>query len=92
VARRAAADCLGGLSALFAIGVAYAVVFQTLASISPGVERPPETPAAETFSLPASLVSLTLLWLVIGFLVFYLRQLLKENTRVRKLRASGAAD
>ncbi len=77
-----------GLTALFAIGVAYVVVFGTLACISPGVERPHEKLAAETFSIPASLVSLTLLWLVIGFLVFYLRQLLKENTRVRKLRGS----
>lgn len=86
-----------GLTALFAIGVAYVVVFETYAVvsetpawISPSVERPPDKLAAEPFSIPASLVSLTLLWLVIGFLVFYLRQLLKDNTRVRKLYASGA--
>ena len=78
-----------GLTVLFAAGVAYAVVFQTLASIAPGVERPKETPAAETYGLAASLVSLALLWLVIGFLVFYLRQLLKENARARRLYASG---
>jgi len=78
-----------GMTVLFAIGVAYAVVFHTVAWIAPGVERPPEKLAAKTFSISASLVSLTFLWLVIGFLVFYLRQLLKENTRVRKLRAPG---
>lgn len=75
-----------GLTVLFVLGVAYALVFHTLAWLAPGVEHPAETLDAETFSLPAALVTLALLWLVIGFLVFYLRQLLNENTRVRKLR------
>jgi cytochrome b6 len=73
------------LTALFAAGVAYVVAFDALAWTSPGVEHPPEKLAAETFSIPASLVSLAILWSLIGFLVFYLWQLLKENSRVRRL-------
>jgi hypothetical protein len=32
-----------------------------------------------------ALVSLVLLWLVVGFLVYYLLQLARENARIRKL-------
>ena len=61
------------------------VVLQALAWASPGAEHPQQALSPETFSLFGSLVSLALLWSVIGFLIFYLRQLVEENTRVRRL-------
>lgn len=69
-------------TALFVLWLVYAAVFQILAMVAPGPEHPPTAPA------PASaraLVSLGFLWCVIGFLAFYLRQLLRENTRIRTL-------
>ena len=41
--------------------------------------------ASCTPDMAGSLLTLGLMWAVIGFLVFYLRQLLKENARIRKL-------
>jgi len=73
---------------LLLVLTAYVVGFEVLAMTTPGIDHPPEKLAAETFSLSASIVWLVLLWSVIGFLIFYLRQLLQENTRVRKLRES----
>ena len=77
-----------GFAILFLVLTAYVVVFEILAMIAPGIDHPPEKLAAETFSLSGGIVWLVLLWSVIGFLIFYLRQLLKENTRARKLYGS----
>ena len=74
-----------GFTALFVVLGAYAILFETLAIIAPGVDHPPEALTAETFNLSRGIVSLVLLWSVITFLIFYLRRLLKESTRVRKL-------
>jgi cytochrome b6 len=63
-----------------------------LAWFSPGPQRPHQALSAETFSLSRSLTSLALVWSVIGFLVFYLRQLAKENTRVRRLYKEKPAE
>jgi cytochrome b6 len=81
-----------GWTAAFVALLVYVVVFQIMAWISPGPERPHEDLTAETFRLARSLVSLGLLWAVIGFLVFYLRRLLKENTRVRRLYQEKLAE
>ncbi len=81
-----------GWTAVFVALLVYVVVFQVLAWISPGPERPHEQLTAATFSLPRALVSLGLLWAVIGFLIFYLRGLLRENTRVRRLYGEKAGD
>ena len=61
------------------------IVFQIWALATPGVHHAPGETAPSDGNLAAGLVSLALLWIVIGFLVFYLRQLLKENTRIRQL-------
>lgn len=63
----------------------YAAVFETIAWLDPGVAHPPEVFVADTYSLSSGMVSLTLMWLVIAFSVFYLRRLLQENTRNRRL-------
>ena len=73
-------------TAAFAILVAYALVFQAWAMAGPGMEHGSgEAAASESAGMVGSLITLGLIWAVIGFLVFYLRQLLKENTRVREL-------
>jgi len=74
-----------GFTVLFLVLLVYVLVFEALALIAPGVDAPPHEWEAETYSLANSLVSLALFWGAIAFLIFYLRQLLKENTRVRKL-------
>ncbi len=73
------------LTAVFLAFLLYALVFEILALIAPGVERPPEELAAQTYRVPESVVSLALLWSVIGLLIYYLRRLVVENTRIRKL-------
>jgi quinol-cytochrome oxidoreductase complex cytochrome b subunit len=74
-----------GWTVLFAALLVAKVVLQAVAWIAPRPARPRQAPAAETFSLSRGLVLLGLLWTVIGFLVFYLYQLVKENTRIRRL-------
>jgi cytochrome b6 len=74
--------------AVFVMLVAYAVVFQLLAWMDDGLEHPREELVAATYSLSWGIVSLVLFWSVIGFLIFYLWQLLRENTRIRRLRDS----
>ena len=74
-----------GFTAVFILLVVYAAVFQIWALTTPGVHHAPGETAPSEGSLAAGLVSLALLWIVIGFLAFYLRQLLKENTRIRRL-------
>ena len=81
-----------GWTVVFLALLGYAVLFQILAWISPGPEHPRQALAAKTLSLPRSLVSLGLVWAVIGFLVYYLRQLVKENTRVRRLYEEKPAE
>jgi len=51
-------------------------------------DRPPQ-PAGPTVSLSGSIVWLVMFWSVIGFLIIYLRKLLLENTRIRKLYRPG---
>jgi cytochrome b6 len=70
---------------IFALLLAYVAAFQVLAAFSPGARHPAEVTAPQTMSTLHSVVSLVFLWSVIGFLIFYLRQLLRENARVRRL-------
>ncbi len=72
-------------TALFLALLAYALVFEIWAWLAPGVKHTQDTLVAETYRLSASLLSLVLFWGLIGFLLFCLRQLLCENTRIRKL-------
>jgi cytochrome b6 len=74
-----------GWTAVFVLWLAYVAVFQILAMIVPGPEHPHGPPAGAASGSARALVSLGVLWCVIGFLVFYLRQLLRENTRIRAL-------
>jgi cytochrome b6 len=76
-----------GFTAAFAIVFLYVLTVEMLAWIAPGVKRAPEVLIAETYSVSRSMVSLVLLWTAIGFLLFYLRRLLLENARIRRLRA-----
>ena len=63
-----------------------------LVLFSPGVQHSPEKLTAETYDLSGGSVSLVLFWMVIGFLIVYLRRLLAENTRIRKLyRGDGGS-
>jgi len=81
-----------GFTALFLVLLAYAIVFEILALWAPGVEHPDEELAANTYNISRGVVSLALFWSVIGFVIFYLRQLLKENTRVRKMVPGNSCD
>ena len=74
-----------GFTAVFVLLAVYAAVFQIWAAATPGVDHASADPASGSASIAGSLFTLALMWIVIGFLVFYLRQLLKENTRIRKL-------
>jgi cytochrome b6 len=80
------------LTWLFVLLLAYALVFEVLALRAPGVESHSETASRGT-PLAGVLVSLSLLWAVIGFLTYALLQLARVNTRFRLLsrrRASGS--
>ena len=74
---------------IFLCGLGYAVVFELLALIGPGMEHPPEALTAPTYDLAHGLVTLVLVWGIIGFLVFYLWKMMRENARVRKLYEGG---
>ena len=64
------------LTAVFLlVALLYVVTFEVLAWADPGVRRSPEPLAAETYGLVPSTLTLLLFWMVIGFLVFYLRRL-----------------
>ena len=67
-----------GLTVLFLLLVAYAATLEIWAMAAPGVEH------ARGQAVAGDLVSLCLLWTAIGFLVFYLHQLRKANTQVRR--------
>ena len=72
-------------TAVFLLVFLYAATFEILAWAAPGIRRPPEALAAETYGLARSFVTLLLFWAVIGFLAFYLRRLARENARIRNL-------
>jgi len=67
-----------GLTVLFALLLACAATLESWAMAVPGVEHAHTQPAA------GDLVALGLLWTAIGFLIFYLHQLRKANTQVRR--------
>jgi cytochrome b6 len=73
-------------TAVFVMVLLCAAVLEGLALLDPALENEPETLVAETYSLAGGAVSLVLLWAAIAFLIYYLRQLLGENTRLRKWR------
>lgn len=74
-----------GFTTVFTLLVVYAVVFQIWALAAPGADHAPAETASVDANVAASVVSLAFVWVVIGFLVFYLRQLFKENRRIRQL-------
>jgi cytochrome b6 len=74
-----------GFTAAFTILLLGVVALEILAMADPGVQRAPEILTAETYNVWHGALSLVMLWTVIGFLVFYLRQLLRQNTRIRSL-------
>ena len=87
--RRASRDQRSpGFTILVLAAVAYIVVFQVLAVLTPGAEQPPAEPAEGAYRVSRAAVSLALFWSVIVFLIAYLRRLRKENARVRKLYSS----
>lgn len=71
------------VTVLFLALLAYALVFQVLAWLAPGVDRSSDGLTAETYRFGSLLTSLILLWAVIGFLLFYLRRLWQETARIR---------
>jgi quinol-cytochrome oxidoreductase complex cytochrome b subunit len=76
-------------TAAFCALLIYVAIFQLWAWLAPGAHRAadhaPEQLAAETYDRHGGSISLLLFWSVIIFLVFYLRRLLQENARTRKL-------
>jgi len=84
-----------GFTAVFVLLVVYAAVFQiwallpeicaVVSQIWTWVQGAPAEAASADGNIAASVVSLAFVWGVIGFLVFYLCQLLKENTRIRRM-------
>jgi quinol-cytochrome oxidoreductase complex cytochrome b subunit len=75
------------LTAVYAALVAAAAVLQAMAWLAPAVSHPPEQAGAGGAVVAGRLVSLVFFWLVLGFMVYYLRRLLAENTRLRRLRS-----
>jgi cytochrome b6 len=76
-----------GWTWLFVALLTYAAVFEVLAAVAPGVPSRPDAEAARAAPLAGVLVSLVILWAVLGFLFYGLVQLLRINTRMRRLRA-----
>ena len=73
------------VTALVFVMLAYVLIFEAWAWITPGTRPGRELLAAESYALSGGIVSLLLFWSAIVFLVIYLRRLLRENTRIRKL-------
>ncbi len=69
---------------VFVLLCVYAAVFQTWAWITPGMEHTANE-SAGLADLAGNTVFLVLLWAVVGFVVYYLRRLVIENARVRRL-------
>ncbi len=78
------------LTAVYAVLLAAVVVLQVVAWLGPAVSHPPEQAGQGGPVMAGRLVSLAFLWLVIGFLLYYLRRLLQQNTRLRRLHLSVA--
>ncbi len=73
------------VTALFFAMLAYILIFEAWAWLTPGPQQGRESLTAETYDLSGGSVLLLLFWSAIIFLVVYLRRLLHENTRIRKL-------
>jgi len=73
------------LTMLFMLLVVYAAAFEIWAVVSAGIGHASATSASGGVSIAGNVVSLAMFWALIGFLVFYLHQLRKENTRIRRL-------
>ncbi len=73
------------LTAVYAVLLAAAAVLQVVAWLAPAMGHPPEQAGPGGAVMAGRVVSLAFFWLVIGFMVYYLRRLLKENTRLRGL-------
>jgi len=80
-----------GFTALFIALLSYVVVFEVWALLAPVAKGPPETLSAPTYNLAHDLVSLILFWSAIGFVIFHLRRLWEENTRIRMLYQGGGS-
>jgi cytochrome b6 len=72
-------------TAVFVLLVGYAAVFQIAGITTPSAHHAASEATSGYMNVSGSLVSLAFVWTVIGFLVFYLRRLLRENARVREL-------
>jgi cytochrome b6 len=72
-------------TAVFLVVLLCAATLEALAWLDPGVPHSAEPLAAETYSITANSVTLLLFWAVIGFLLFYLLRLFRENGRIRHL-------
>jgi cytochrome b6 len=72
----------------------YAATFETIALLAPGISHPPEELVAESYDWPGGIALLVLMWMVVAYLVYYLRQLLVLNTHLRWLYGNSpvAAD
>jgi cytochrome b6 len=74
-----------GWTVLFAVLIAAAMFFEIWAWLTPGMESPTARDSAAASRVAPVIVTLALFWGLIGYLVFYLRQLLRQNTRLRML-------
>jgi len=80
-------------TAVFLALIVYAAVFEVwsawpsiwAAITSGGATVGAEATDEQSFRISRSIVWLSIFWAVIGFMIFYLRQLLRANTHVRKL-------
>ena len=64
---------------------------QVIAIRAPGVEHAGEPLEAANYNLPWAIVSLVMVWAVIGFLLYGLRELVAVNSRMRRLYEGGRA-
>lgn len=72
-------------TALFLALLAYTLGFELWAWLAPGVQGTHDELVADTYRLSTLVPALVVFWGVIGFLLYYLRQLRRENARVRGL-------
>ena len=77
------------LSAILLTMLAYVTTFEILAWIAPEPAHAREVLSAPTYSLSRGAVSLAMFWALIGFVMYYLRRLLQENRRIRRLYAAA---
>jgi cytochrome b6 len=73
------------LTVLYLCLLAAALVLQVLATISPSLEHASEPLAAETYGPAGTTVWLVLLWLLIGWLIYFLQRLRSHNRHIRKM-------